>query len=238
MIIAVPSKGRAGATKTDRILGGNCVFYVPESETHQYSYIENVVGVPISVSGITETRNWILKNCNDSRVVFVDDDVKSAGWIKIGKSNVKNISEKNGSFWYNEFEKIFNLCEQLEYKIFGLKTEASTRSTYPYKPILLKTYVTASCMGIVNDGEFYFDETFKVKEDYELCLRHIKKYGGILGIRYLHWENSHWGDEGGCADYRTHSMELDAIKRLVKMYPNMIKSAKRENSQYTVSLNL
>ena len=32
-------------------------------------------------------------------------------------------------------------------------------------------------MGIVNDGEYLFDENFPVKEDYEICLRHIKDKG-------------------------------------------------------------
>ena len=83
-------------------------------------------------------------------------------------------------------------------------------------------------MCIIIVGEFYFDEKYKVKEDYEICLRHIVKYGGILGIRYLHWENEHWETDGGCKDYRTVSMEKEAIKMLNKQYPNMIRKAKRK----------
>ena len=93
-------------------------------------------------------------------------------------------------------------------------------------------------MGLVNDGEFYFDEDFKVKEDYEICLRHIVKYGGILGIRYIHWENDHWQSDGGCKDYRTVEIEKDAIKRLVRMYPGMVRSAKRNANIFTIQLNL
>jgi len=93
-------------------------------------------------------------------------------------------------------------------------------------------------MGMVNDGEFYFDPNFKVKEDYEICLRHIKKYGGILGIRYIHWENEHWTTDGGCKDYRTVEMERDAIKKLNQMYPGMIRSAQRKANKFTIKLNL
>jgi len=93
-------------------------------------------------------------------------------------------------------------------------------------------------MGLINDGEFLFDENFKVKEDYEICLRHIVKYGGILGIRYLHWENEHWVTEGGCKDYRTIEIERKAIKDLIKLYPKMIRSAKRKANEFTIQLNL
>ena len=158
MIIAVPSKGRAGKTTTQKILP-NAVFFVPESEVHQYEGLyKNVVSVPISVKGITQTRNWILKNTNDRYIIFVDDDVKSAGYTKLLERKSKKIEIKKEEFWINEFIKLFDITENMNYKIWGVKTEGSPRSVYPYKPLLLKTYVTASCMGIINDGSYYFDE--------------------------------------------------------------------------------
>lgn len=237
MIIAIPSKNRAGKTTSQKILP-NAIFYVPESQIHQYQNIKNVVGVPKEIQGITKTRNWILKNCNDSRVVFIDDDVKCCGYVRLEKRNSKKIEIKDEDFWMNEFEKLFDITEQLKYKIWGVRTESSPRGTYPYKPILLKTYVTASCMGIINDGEYCFDEDFPVKEDYEICLRHIVEKGGILGARYLYWENSHWGDDGGCKDYRTIDMEKDCIKKLIKKYPRMVAGAKRKANEFTIRLNL
>jgi hypothetical protein len=69
-------------------------------------------------------------------------------------------------------------------------------------------------------------------------LRHIRDKGGILAIRYLHWENDHWKTEGGCKDYRTVNMEKEAIKKLIKMYPNMIASAQRKANEFTIKLNL
>lgn len=238
MLIAIPSKNRAGQTTTNKILPNIGTFFVPESEVHQYHYIKNVIAVPSSVQGITQTRNWILKNTDEKWVVFLDDDAKNVGYTELGRSQAKKIDIKDEGFWGEEFLKAFDLCEQMNFKMWGLKTEAAPRSVYPYKPILTKTYLTASCMGMVNDGEFLFNESFKVKEDYEICLRHIVKYGGILGIRYIHWENEHWKTEGGCKDYRTVDMEREAIKKLNKLYPGMIRSAKRKANTFTIALNL
>lgn len=237
MIVAVPSKGRAGKTTTNIILP-NATFYVPESEVHQYSNIKNVVGVPKEVKGITATRNWILQNCDDKWVVFLDDDVKSAGYTKMHQYKSEKVEIKSEFFWENEFVKLFDLTEQLNYKIWGIKTEGAPRSVYTYKPFYLKSYVTASCMGIINDGEYLFDEEYKVKEDYEICLRHIVDKGGILAARYIHWENEHWGTDGGCKDYRTVEMEKDAIKKLAKQYPGMVRSAKRKANEFTIQLQL
>jgi hypothetical protein len=237
MLIAIPSKGRAGSTKSDKILKGAKMF-VPESEVHQYrNYCPNVVGVPNSVKGITTTRNWILENANDSRVVFIDDDVKSAGYIQLG-TRAKYVKVTDGKVWEQEFAKWFDLCDQMDYKIWGLKSESARRSTYPYKPFLFRTYATASCMGIVNDGSYRFNEEYLVKEDYDICLRHIKERGGLLGVRYMHWENEHWGTNGGCKDYRTMKMEEEAIAMLRKDHPGMVRMAKREAGAYTIQLNL
>lgn len=238
MLIAIPSKGRAGKTTSNKILPNIATFYVPESEYHQYSYLKKVIPVPKEIRGITPTRNWILKNTDDKWVVFIDDDVKNAGYTKKEETKAKKIDKRDEKFWYNEFIKAFDITEQLGFKIWGTKTESAPRSVYPYNPIRLKRYVTASCMGIINDGEFYFDENFKVKEDYEICLRHILKYNGILGIEYLHWENEHWETEGGCKDYRTIEIEKKAIKDLHKLYPGMLRSAKRKNNQFTIQLSL
>lgn len=239
MLIAIPSKGRAGLTKTQKVLKYSGVFYVPKSEAHQYKpFVRNLVEVPNSIQGITATRNWILKNTKEPRVVMIDDDVKTCGYTKLGdrKSHKKEI--KNEDFWIAEFWRLFDFTEQLKYKIWGVRTESSPRGTYPYTPVLFKSYVTASCMGIINDGSYYFDEDFKVKEDYEICLRHIKNEGGILSCKYLHWENDHWTQDGGCKDYRTVDMERDAIKKLIKMYPGMISGAKRKANEFTIQLNL
>ena len=239
MLIAVPSKGRAGLTTTNKILPNLCTFFIPESEYHQYKdLIKNIVCVPKEVRGITDTRNWILENTDDKWVVFLDDDAKNVGYNKLEERKTKKIEIKEEGFWAEEFLKFFDMTEQLGYKIWGTRTESSPRGTYPYKPFLTRSYVTASCMGIVNDGEYLFDSEFKVKEDYEICLRHIRDKGGILAVRYLHWENEHWTTEGGCKDYRTVEMEKDAIKKLIKLYPNMIASAKRKANEFTIKLNL
>src|SRR6056297_239234 len=234
MEIAVPSKNRAGNTTTQDILQDSN-FYVPESQVKQYKQagIKNVLGVPKNVIGITNTRNWILKNSEETRLVFVDDDVKKCGYRKIFSEKTERIEKRQQGFWLQEFQKLFDLTEQLQYKIFGLRTEGSLKGCFPYKPILLRSYITASCMGIINDGEFYFDPEFSVKEDYELCLRHIEKKGGILAARYLSWENEHWETEGGCSDYRTINMERKAIKKLIRKYPGRVKEVTRKNSVFT-----
>lgn len=237
MLIAIPSKGRPATITSAKILK-SAMLFVPADEVADYerSGNTNVVGVPRSVKGITATRNYILKSTADPWVVMVDDDVKSQGFVKLLPANVKHIrlDEKQ---WIAEMVKLFELTEQLHFRLWGVATQSAARSVYPWKPILTRSYVTGSFMGIVNDGKVRFDERYPVKEDYELTLRCIRQDGGVVAARYLYWENSHWKDPGGCSGYRTQLMELRCIKMLANSYPGMIRRIERGGSTYSIDLD-
>lgn len=237
-MIAIPSKGRASKTTSQRILTA-ATFFVPELEAEGYrGAVKNpIVAVPGNVQGITKTRNWILDHVQDQEVVFVDDDVRTAGylWMQSERAEVRRIEEAG---WIGEFQKLFQVAAGMDYRVWGVANVSAPRAMYPYRPFLWRSYVTASCMGIVNDGKTRFDERFQVKEDYELCLREIRDRGGIVAARYLFWENEHWKNAGGCAEYRSQKMEQKAINLLVKEYPGMIRKIRRGGSDFSIELNV
>jgi hypothetical protein len=237
MIFAIPSKGRAGKVKTTEILPYAKLF-VPENEVGSYVKFHGmgaVVGVPNSVAGITKTRNWILENCGHTDVVMVDDDVKQQGWVQMLSAKSKH-RKMNGEEWEVESRKLFEVTRQMGYRLWGVATQSAPRSVYPYKPFLFHSYVTASFCGICNESGIRFDESFPVKEDYELNLRCVVEDGGVVAARYIYWENSHWTDDGGCKDYRTQKMEKDCIDRLKARYPSMVKRINRGGSSYSIEL--
>lgn len=238
MIFAIPSKGRAGKVKSLRHLPF-AVLYVPEYEVAAYQSTYpgvSVASVPSSVVGITSTRNYILDNASDDSVVMVDDDVKVCGYVRLEESSSKHVKLKPEQ-WKTESEKLFQIAREIGYRLWGIATQSAKRSVYPYKPFLWRSYVTASFCGICNETGLRFDESFRVKEDYEINLRCVKEDGGVVAARYLYWENSHWTDEGGCKDYRTQRMEQDAIDRLKRLYPSMVQKINRGGSEYSIELS-
>lgn len=238
MIVAIPSKGRPTGVKSLKVLPSAVVF-VPQAEADDYrrAGVRSLVAVPDGVRGITKTRNLILDYAverGEVRVVMVDDDVQRVGWVKLHphRAETKSIKE---AVLLAEFERLFDVTEQMGFRVWGVDTIGTTRSVYPWSPIIQRTYLTASCCGVLAD-RVRFDESFPVKEDYELGLRCVKEDGGIVGARFLFWRNSHWSDPGGCAAYRTQLMELRCIKRLMKMYPGIIRRVKRGGSGYSIEV--
>lgn len=236
MLFAIPSKGRAGRVKSQRVLPSATV-YVPQSEVDDYvrAGTHNVVGVPDSLRGVTPTRNYILEHANDRRVVMVDDDVKSQGFRKLlhAGSKPRPLSEAE---WIREATMLFDLTEEFGFRLWGVGTDGAMRSIHPWKPFLTRGYVTGSFMGIVNDGRTRFDERFVHKEDYELCLRCVKEDGGVLAARHVWWANEHWTNEGGTTAYRTQLEELRCIKLLTELYPGMVRRVVRGGSHYSIEV--
>lgn len=237
MIVAIPSKGRPGAVPSQAVIP-SARLYVPEDEVEAYERLggRNVVGVPVGVKGITRTRNWILDHADARRVVMIDDDVRMQGWARAYEWKFKH-QKIDEATWLREWSRLFDVTADRRYRIWGVSTTSEVRAVYPYQPFLWRTYVTASCMGMFPDSGLRFDESFQVKEDYELCLRCVVEDGGVVGARYLYWENHHWGTDGGCKDYRTQAMEEDAIRRLQRMYPGMVRRVKRGGVAFSIQLH-
>lgn len=238
MLVAIPSKGRAGKIRSQAVIPSACVF-VPELEADAYvtAGAQNVNVVPNGIRGITATRNWILDHAGHDRVVMIDDDVRAQGFARLYERHAVHERLPEG-IWLAEFVKLFELTEQLGFRIFGVRTDSATRACYPYFPFRFRSYVTASCMGILNTDppRTRFDESFPVKEDYELCARCITEDGGVLSAQYLFWQNTHWHDLGGCHDYRTEKMERDAIRRLVKSYPGLVRAVERAINDWAIEI--
>jgi hypothetical protein len=236
MIVAVPSKGRADQVRSQKILS-SCHVFVPKLEAPAYRDmgVKNVVAVPDNVVGITRTRNWILKNTKDRHVVMIDDDVRAQGFTRLHERHAVH-EPLPETTWLREFTKLFELTEQLGFRIWGTRTDSATRAAYPYFPFRFRSYVTASCMGIVNDGRTYFDESYFAKEDYELCARCITEDGGVLSAQYLFWQNEHWTTSAGCNVLGRSEAERASVKRLCRTYPGLVRAVERAGADFAVSI--
>lgn len=236
--IAIPSKGRAGLITSQNIFKSG-VLYVPESELMQYSIYKNkIVQIPNEVKGITQTRNWILKHNENKNVFFLDDDLQYGGYIERKETKYKVIRVEDESVYIGEIEKLFEVSYQVGSKIFGFFTVGNNLTNYSYSPFLFNGVCLGSCMGIINDGSYFFDESFEVKEDYELTLRHLKEKGLTVRSNILFMQHEHTQTKGGCRDSNRIEKEKKAIKKLISMYPGMIKEAKHRGTQFSIQLNV
>jgi hypothetical protein len=235
MKICVPSSNRSKSCTTNKTLK-NAIFFVPENQYNDYvENIDNeVVSVPSDYFGITKTRNFILNYYKNENIIFIDDDVRQCGYYTLG--NMVSLKYNCEALWLSIFEKHFELTKDLGFKIWGCESATTNFANHPLQPFSFIGIITCNLMGIINDGEFYFDENFKVKEDYDLVLRHFRKKGGHLKTRQFYWANKHWTNKGGCVDYRTDELESEAIDLLKKRYGLMVQKSSRAKNKHQISI--
>jgi hypothetical protein len=148
------------------------------------------------------------------------------------KYKVKRLNDEN--IVISEILKLFEICIQVNSKIFGFFTVGNNLTNYSFNPFLFNGVCLGSCMGIINDGTYYFDESFEVKEDYELTLRHLKDRGITVRSNILFMQHEHTQLKGGCRDSNRIDKEKKAIKKLISSYPNMIKEAKHRGTSFSI----
>jgi hypothetical protein len=235
--ICIPSKGRAGLITSHEIFSSATLF-VPKSEEQQYSIYKNpLILVPDEVKGITATRNWILKNTKEN-VFFLDDDLQYGGYIKRSTQKYKVVRVNDQQTYIDELQRLFEVTEQLNAKIFGLFTVGNNLTNYSYNPFLMNGVCLGSCMGIINDGTYFFNEDYEVKEDYELTLRNITDGRPTVRTNILFMQHEHTQLKGGCRDSNRIVKEKKAIKKLIETYPGMIKEAKHRGTSFSIQLNI
>jgi len=235
--IAIPSKGRAGLITTQKIFKSGTL-YIPESELMQYSiYSNKIVTIPNEVKGITKTRNWILKHNENKNVFFIDDDLQYFGYVERSdlKYKIKRLYDEQIA--YSEIKKLFEIAYQIDAKITGFFTVGNNLTNYPNNPFLFNGVCLGSCMGIVNDGAYYFNEEYEVKEDYELTLRNLKDGRSTVRTNILFMQHEHTQLKGGCRSNDRIEKEKKALKMLLKEYTGMIKEAKHRGTSFTIQLN-
>lgn len=189
---------------------------VSESEAEEYRKNGNdVIQCPDSAQGnVCRVRNWILDNLfgDNDCVVIMDDDCSYVGrweeqkYIKFDQEDLEEFSERTAI-----------LCEELGFKLWGLNCITDKGAYREYTPYGFLQFIGAPFTGHLKGG-LRFDESLPLKEDYDLTLQNIQRFGGCLRVNYASYNVKQSEQEGGCATYRNMAREKEQFYRLVKKW--------------------
>lgn len=181
---------------------------VRESEAEEYRKNGNeIVVCPDSAQGnLCRVRNWILDNLFDKDtdcIVILDDDCKFIGrWQEQNQYKFNNEE-------FKEFCEIHTLlCKDFEYKFWGVNCVTDKGAYREYTPYGTLQYIGGPFQAHLKN-ELRYDENLPLKEDYDITLQHILKFGGALRVNFAHYDVKQAEQEGGCATYRNLEKEKE-----------------------------
>lgn len=169
---------------------------------------------------VGDNRNTLLEWCQQNRVkraLMLDDDIRGFRTYN-GKKLVRSDEIKR------MFEQCFSVAEKYNAPVFGAYMVDNTffmKNTISKNKLLIGTV-----MGFT-DTSIRYDPQFRIKEDFELCLRLITKGETILRFNSFSAIAKH-KTKGGCEnDWKLGYLE-EVANILVMTYPNLVKLSHRK----------
>lgn len=202
--------------------------YVAESELEAYREANegaDIVAVPDRVQGnVSRIRNYILDSeFSDGvdGVLILDDDVQSV-------ARYRSVEASRGRYGYQQevldeealYEFLaegFSLCEQYGYKFWGVNCVVDPKAYLQGTPFNTLKFIGGPFQAHLNNPLRY-DEELPLKEDYDMTLQHLHKYGGALRFNAYHYTAKQSQQAGGCASYRNMKSEREQFDRLQRKW--------------------
>lgn len=235
--VYIPSYRRAGKVKTLSV-APFAKLVVAESEAEEYSSVygvDSVVSIPDEVQGnIARVRNHILDNSGDDAVCMMDDDISAFGKFRSCEEDRYGYERErlSGDSLARFIERNTALCQELGLHLWGVNIQAANRLYHQSEPFsLTKQVLGPFCVHVRSKARY--DEELPLKEDYDLFLQHLQRYGGVLRVNSAWYANAgSKGAVGGCAAMRDIAEEKRQFLLLQKKWGSGVvkqdRSSKRE----------
>jgi len=179
---------------------------VSESEAEAYQKNGNdIVICPNEAQGnLCRVRNWMLDNLMNEAdcLVLLDDDCSAIG-IWQNQKQVKLQPEE----LTEACEAWATLCKEWGYHFWGLNCVTDKGAYREYSPFGTLQYIGGPFQAHLSSSQLRYDENLPLKEDYDITLQHLQRYGGCLRINYAHYYVKQAEQKGGCATYRNLDKE-------------------------------
>ncbi len=193
------------------------IFVQTAKDKEEYKRHEHKATVVLAAAnGVATARNNILRHfAGTANILMMDDDISTISKLR----NDKLIAIETR----DEFAKLFNKCFAMAQKrktpLFGI---------YPvhnafFMSQSISTAVTVNTViGFVRGYEMLFDESYKTKEDIELCARILDGGGEVLRYNFLAPNAKHRTNAGGCFETWHSNENVKTVERLCRKYPKIL----------------
>lgn len=223
-VIAIPSYQRAESQKTleymERLGVPASKVYIfvqttqDKEEYKRYSKRANIVYAP--ANGIARARNNILQRLSDTaNVLMMDDDISAISRLR----GDKLVGVESRAEFAELFNKCFKMAAAKDSPLFGI---------YPvhnafFMSHTISTAVTVNTVvGFIKGGGLVFDDSYKAKEDIELCARVLSSGRKVYRYNFMAMNAKHRTNAGGCHDTWHSGENRRTVERLSKAYPDIL----------------
>jgi len=203
---------RAGSVTTQDIYP-EVKYVVSESDKEEYLKAgHDIVVVPDSAQGnLCRVRNYSLDHLMGEAdcLVLMDDDYRG---VYVWQEQERRRLDMEELREFCEVNAI--LCRDWGFYFWGLNLSTDKGFYREHTPFGTVQYIGGPFQAHMKGSEIRYDEELPLKEDYDLSLQHMRRYGGCLRVNYACYDVKQAEQEGGCAVYRNSAAERDQFMKL------------------------
>ncbi len=223
--MAIPSYKRAQNVQNMRtLIGGEVTWIIHPQEEEEY----RTAGAKsfLFQKGLVDARNVALEAAFALGLpcLMSDDDLK-----------VLKVLGEDGKAHHSDFERyvtdFLKTAETTQAKLVGVAP--TNNPFYGSMKVSQNSFIIASLM-MVFPSELRFDETCSMREDYDLTLQHLAKFGKVARCDWLLPEYQHYTNSGGLLGIRNEERNLALNNRLKEKWGAIIKDHPRRAGEITM----
>ncbi len=224
--VMIPSKGRAGKTKVDKLLveaGIPFCFVVEKPDYKEYEKL----GYPLMVlddsdQGISYARDFILRQMRKMKYDhfwMLDDDISEFGMVVNGRAQKK--TAKVLTDLVKEFEYLGNA---------SLYCMAMRHLAWCSNPMEKdKVAMHAVYFDVKRCENINYDLRLKIREDVDLSFQAIFKADGVIKYNKYYYNVPEMGSvEGGMSQWYNQETEMHEVWKLCRKWPGIVDPLKKD----------
>ncbi len=240
MKICIPSYGRADDQPTLEYLFNLDVprmwIYLivsREEDLDAYQPWSDLVADIVYAPGETpvKARNAALDMCSfGEELLLLDDDIKELIRLKPGEPKQ---SEPIGREKFKQLIALgFAQARKANTIAWGVYPVANPYFMHP--TVTNPSIIIGTVFGLIKTAGFNFDNSFTVKEDYELSCRIIRKYGALPRFNFVAAKARHYS-KGGCDRFwKSPDINKRQAEKLLSMYPDILRTHPTREHEVTM----
>lgn len=230
----IPSKGRAGKTKTTKVLDESLMDYYlfvepQDEEDYRKKYDCDIYILPENNKGITYARNHILEFARQADLDYfwmLDDDINGFGEVIAGKTKKKDATI---------LRKAESLFSKYKASMFSLELVQFAWSSAELK----KNRIAMQCVlfNVPLCEKINYDPNILIREDYDLTFQSIfNGFGTLRTAKYFYSIAPMKSQKGGMEQWYNDDKEKEEVMKLCKKYPGLIEPVYKKN-RHDVKVN-
>lgn len=212
----------------ERRLPSPPTWYVAEGEAE--SYRKAGATHVVEAGALTKARNQAIEDAfaQDAWCLQISDDLTHCHKALSKKEKVEI------TVW-QAVKELKNEMIKNKARFGGVAPTANEFYFSPVKPVKTCAFIVGDFI-LIAPSKPRFDETMRLKEDYQLTLDHLVAYGRVCRCDSLLLKFKHRDNPGGAVTYRTPELEQQTIRQLKKKYKGLIKDNPRRPNEILLAI--